>query len=155
MIDILADAKARLLDDAPLVTLAAGGIYTAADLGAGGLNRTALPGTAFDAHLRIKPLVYLKLRDPQPDYEAADDAGQIVSTQAVIEAWLYEFAGYTAIQGMANRIYAAFHGRQLPATLRVSWDGDVRPPIRDEDLDATFQRTDYRVRLMRRPVTAQ
>lgn len=146
---LIDDAQTLLLADAELVALATGGIVTTDDVGRLGLNRTSYPA-AFDAKGRIKPTVLLKLRDAVADYEAADDVLQEVSARQVLECWLYQDTGFETIDAMAVRIYAVLHAIQLPGTWAVQWAGEYRIPIRDTDLDANMQRSDYRIKFMRR-----
>ena len=140
----LSAAKAILEADATLLTTATGGIWDFDETKRLGLNRTTQP-TAFDSNGIIKPCVLLKLRSSVPDYILADDSNQYVSAQEILECWFYESSGYANIETMRDRVYVLFHTVQLSGTFQVLWAGHFRPGIRDDDLDASVERTDYQV----------
>ena len=63
----------------------------------------------------------------------------------MLEAWFYESSGYANIETMRDRVYALLHTIQLTGTFQVLWAGDFRPGFRDDDLDASVERSDYQV----------
>lgn len=138
----VAAIKAVLEADATLLATATGGIFDWDETGRQGLSRTATPG-AFDSNQVIKPTVLVKLRSAVPDGQLADDASQYVSLREVIEIWLYADNSYSAIETMRDRVYVLLHGKQIDGSFVVRWVGDVRPGIRELDLDAFVERSDY------------
>lgn len=140
--------KTVLEADGTLVAAATGGIYDFDETGRLGLSRTLTPG-AYDSNGLIKPCILLKQRSATPDYQLADDTNQYVSVQEMLEAWFYEEDGYSNIETMRDRVYALTHTVQLTGTFQVLWAGDLRPGIRDDDLDANVERSDYQVYLPR------
>lgn len=143
----LSAAKAILEADATLLTTATGGVWDYDETGRLGLSRE-LTAAAFDTNGIIKPAVLLKLRSINPDYALADDANQYVSTREMLEIWLYQDTGYSAIETMKQRIHTLLHAKQLTGTFSCRWDGDLRPP-RDTDLDANVDRVDFEIRSKR------
>lgn len=137
----LAAIKAILEADATLLATATGGVWDWDEAGRQGLSRTTTPA-AFDADGIIKPCVLLRARAEVPDYMLADDANQYVSVRQVIEAWLYQDAGYATIGTMKLRIYRLLHAQRLVGTFQVLWQGDAQPS-RDLQLDASVERSDY------------
>lgn len=142
----LAAAKAILEADATLLATATGGVWDYNETGRLGLNRELTPSAFADGI--IKPTILLKSRSINPDYILADDANQYVSTREMLEAWLYQDTGYSAIDTMKQRIHVLLHAKQLSGTFSCRWDGDLRPP-RDTDLDANVDRVDYEIRSKR------
>jgi hypothetical protein len=140
----LSAAKAILEADGTLLATATGGIWDFDETGRLGLSRT-LTGAAFDSNEVIKPCVLLKLRTSQPDYILADDANQYVSVKEIIECWFYEDTGYSNIETMRDRVYVLLHTKQLTGTFQVLWAGHFRPAVRDDELDANVERSDYQV----------
>jgi hypothetical protein len=145
---ILSSAKALLEADSTLTTAATGGVWDFDETGRLGINRTA-NAAAFDATLIIKPCVLLKLRSSTPDYILADDSSQYVSLREMLEVWFYQANGFSSIETMRNRVYALLHTKQFGGAFQCLWAGDVRFPVRDTDLDAFVERSDYTVRAKR------
>lgn len=138
-----ATIKTLLEADGTLLATATGGVWDWAETGAEGISRTRT-GAAFDSNELIQPCVLVKLRSSRPDYALADDDGQQVSVQDMVECWFYEFEGYTNINTMRERVYALLHAQQISGTFQVLWTGDG-PQTRDSDLDASVQRSEYQV----------
>jgi hypothetical protein len=139
----LSEAKTILEGDSTLLSTATGGVWDWDELGRLGLNRTNTPA-AFDSNEIIKPCVVLKWRSSTPDYELVDDANQFVSLVDMLEAWAYEDDGYSNIRTMLERVYVLLHAQVLGDDAQVKWAGDS-PQLRDDDLDACVQRSDYQV----------
>lgn len=137
----LSAAKALLEADATLLATATGGVWDADEAGRLGLSRTTT-AAAFDDDGKVKPCVLLKTRGRRPDGALVEP---VASTREVLEAWFYEDSGYSNIETMRDRVYTLLHTVQLDGTFQVLWQGDVRPGIRDTDLDANVERSDYLV----------
>jgi hypothetical protein len=137
----LSAAKAILEADATLLATATGGVWDFDETKRLGLSRTTTPA-AFNNGI-IKPAVLLKLRSDTPDNILADDANQYQSTREMLEVWLYEDAGFTAIATMSARVRVLLHAKQLAGTFMCYWAGSFRPGIRDDDLDANVERSDF------------
>lgn len=146
---ILSAAKALLEADATLLAAATGGIWDFDETGRMGINRTTAPAAFNQATETINPCVLVKLRSSTPDYILADDSNQTVSLREVLEVWFYQDSGFTTIETMRNRVYALLHARQFGGAFMCYWQGDVRFPIRDLDLDANLERSEYLVRAKR------
>lgn len=138
----LAAIKAILEADATLLALATGGVWDFDETGRMGLSRTATP-TAFTSAGIIKPCLLLKLRSTLPDGILQDDANQYQSAREIIEAWFYQDSGYATIESMRARVYHDLHAQRVSGTFQVVWAGDIRPGIRDPDLDANLERSEY------------
>lgn len=145
---ILSAAKALLEADSTLLSAATGGVFDFDETGRMGINRTA-NAAAFTSVGIIKPCVLLKLRSSIPDYMLADDSNQYVSLRETIEAWFYQDGGFSSIETMRNRVYVLFHSKQFGGAWQCLWAGDVRFSVRDTDLDAFVERSDYTVRAKR------
>ena len=144
---ILSAAKALLEADSTLLSTATGGVWDFDETGRMGINRTA-NAAAFDSTGIIKPCVLLKLRSSTPDYILADDSNQYVSVREMLEAWFYQDGGFSSIETMRNRVFALLHTKQLGAW-QCLWAGDIRFPVRDTDIDANVERSDFTVRAKR------
>lgn len=143
---VVSAAKAVLEADGTLVALATGGIWDKSETGAYGISRTKTPA-AYDSNGIIKPCVLLKQRFASRDGVLDDDELQYVSVDAMLEVWAYEYSGFDNIDAMKNRIFTLLHGTQLTGTFQVKWVGDYRYGVRDVDLDAEAERTDYQIKL--------
>lgn len=139
----LSSIKARLEADATLLATATGGVFSFDETGRLGINRTNTPA-AFDSNGIIKPCVLLRLRSSTPDYVLQDDSGQYQSVREVIEVWLYEDSGYSAIETMRSRCYTLLQATQVTGVFAIRWTGDIRSSI-DFDLNASVERSDYQV----------
>lgn len=141
---VLSTIKGVLEADAPLLTAATGGVYDFDETGRSGINRATTPG-AFDSNELVKPCVLVKARDTVADNALRDDPSQYASVRTVIEVWFYDDEGYSSIETMRDRVYALLAGKQFSGTFKVTWMQDIRQG-RDEDLDASMERSDYDVR---------
>lgn len=137
----LSAIKAILEADATLLAAATGGIWDLNETGRMGISRTGQP-TAFTNGI-IKPCLLVKSRTYRPDGSLADDAIQYVSTQEFIEVWTYQDSGFVTIETMLGRVFVLLHGQQIEGTFRVVWQGDTRPGVRDDDLDANVVIANY------------
>lgn len=138
----LSAAKAILEADTTLLATATGGVWDFDETGRQGLSRTITTG-AFDSNGIIKPCVLLKLRSSTPDLVLRDDANQYNSVREIVEVWFYQDTGYDKIETMRNRVYRDLHAQRLSGMWQLLWGGDIRPGIRDTDLDASVERSDY------------
>lgn len=143
----LSAIKTVLEADATLLATATGGVWDYDETDRQGINRTTAPA-AFDANKVIKPCVLLVLRSATPDRALEDYDRQVASVREVVEVWLYQDKGYTAIETMGLRIYALLHLKTLPGTFQVSWQGFIRAG-RDIGIDANLERNDYLAVTMR------
>lgn len=146
---ILSAAKALLEADATLLATATGGVYDFDETGRMGIGRTNTSAAFEQTTEIIKPCVLVKTRAPVADYILADDANQMVSFTEALEVWLYEDSGFAAIEAMKPRIFALLHARQFGGAFICLWQGDFRPPMRDIELDANFERMEFKVRAKR------
>lgn len=143
----LANAKAILeADTVPtvgIVALATGGIYDWDETGRMGINRTnAATSAAFVSGI-IRPCLLLKLRTSVPFGDIADDPAQIVTARDMLEVWAYMDNGYSTIKSMLSRVFVLLQGKQLGGFV-CRWAMDIQP-IRDVEMDANVERSDYAV----------
>lgn len=144
MSDTLVSAKTILEADTGtgnLVALATGGIYDFDETGRMGINRTNTPA-AFSSGI-IRPCLLVKVRSSQAFGEIGDDAQRISGARDMLEVWAYQDSGYSTIRSMLARVYTLLQGKSLGGFV-CRWTMDVQP-IRDIDLDANVQRSDYEV----------
>jgi hypothetical protein len=147
---VLAAVKTLLEADATLLATATGGVYDYDETGRDGISRTAAAtSAAFDANGIVKPCVLLKSRSETPDGILADDAERVVSAREMLEAWYYADSGFAAINTMKARVYTLLHATQVSGSFIVYWQGDIRFPVRDPDLDANVERSDYLARVLK------
>ena len=142
---ILSEVKAILDSDATLLATATGGIWDYDETGRMGLSRTGTE-SAFSSG-RIKPCILLKMRSGVADGGLSDDS--TVSYRQVLEVWLYEDTGFANIETMVARVWTLLHGIQVSGAFRVNWAEDIAFNVRDLDLDASVERSDYVVQSMR------
>jgi hypothetical protein len=146
---IISAAKALLEADATLLATATGGIFDFDETGRMGIGRTNTPGAFDQTNETIKPCVLVKVRSSVPDYILADDTNQLVSFRHTLEVWFYQDSGFTTIETMRDRVYALLHARQFGGAFMSYWQGDVRFPVRDIEIDANVERSEYLVRAKR------
>jgi hypothetical protein len=99
-------------NDAALTAILLGGIYQASQLGEDGITRKETP-TAFDADGWLLPCALIVERSRVPSNEIMDYEDQEYSTNQVVEVWLYQDAGFTAIDAAIARLLTLFLGRRL------------------------------------------
>lgn len=132
---------AILAADATLLATATGGVHTFNSTGRLGINRTNVPN-AFDGNGIIKPCVLVRLRSSNPDPAIQDDDGQYVAARSMVECWLYQDSGYTAIETMHDRIYALLHAKRFGGLFRCEWAGTIRSQY-DYEINASVERADW------------
>lgn len=141
MSDTLANAKTILEADATLLALATGGIYDFDETGRMGINRTNTPA-AFTNGI-IKPCLLLKLRTSVAIDGLGDDPNRITAARDMLEVWAYQDSGYSTIKSMLARVYTLLQGKQLGGFV-CRWTMDLQP-LRDIEMDANVQRSDFGV----------
>lgn len=104
-----ADFAARMTADSALMLILTGGVYRAELVGLEGLTRETTPN-AFDANGYLKPSVLVRQRGNVPDGTVRDGLAQVVSTTQVVELYLYEDRGYTAIDAALARLFVLLEG---------------------------------------------
>jgi hypothetical protein len=141
--DTLSSAKTVLEADATLLLLATGGVWDYDETGRMGIGRTNT-AAAFDATSKIiKPCLLVKLRSTVAFGDIGDDPSRISGARDMLEVWAYQDSGYSTIKSMLARVYTLLQGKQLGGFV-CRWAMDVQP-LRDIDLDANVQRSDYEV----------
>lgn len=147
MSSTLSSAKAILeADTVPtvgLVALATGGIWDWDETGRMGINRSNTATAAAFSGGIIRPCLLLKLRSSVPFGEIADDVTQVTAARDMLEVWAYQDSGYSTIRSMLDRVYALLQGKTLGGFV-CRWAGDLQP-LRDTDMDANVERSDYSV----------
>lgn len=103
------DFATRMAADATLMAVLTGGVYQSGTVGRLGITRETAPA-AFDAGGFLLPCALVRQRGRVPDGAVRDGAAQATSVAQVVEVWLYEDAGYSAIDAAAGRIYALLEG---------------------------------------------
>lgn len=114
-----ADFATRMTGDTALMAILTGGVYQSGVVGEDGITRGATPA-AFDTNGWLEPCCLLKQRGRVPTSEVVDYLAQVVSTNQVVEVWLYEDSGYTNIDAAVNRLYALFQGYSFSDTFEVA-----------------------------------
>lgn len=143
MSDTLVSAKTILEADGTLLALATGGIYDFDETGRMGIGRSNSATSAAFASGIIKPCLLLKLRSSVVFGGIGDDANRISGARDMLEVWAYQDSGYSTITSMLARVYTLIQGKTLGGFV-CRWTMDVQP-LRDIDLDANVQRSDYEV----------
>lgn len=103
----------RLIGDATLLASLIGGIYRRSATGREGISRETTPAT-FDAGGYLKPCALIGQRNIVPTYDVADEMVPYRSVSQVVEIFLYEDTGYSALDAAFERIYTLLEGYQLP-----------------------------------------
>lgn len=130
-----------LAADATLLATATGGVWSFAQTGEKGINRTLTP-TAFDSVGIIRPCILVSQRNANPDPSIQDDTGQVMGVRQVCELYFFQDSSYSAIETMKSRCYTLLHAKRLSGMIRTEWAGDIRLG-RDLDLNAFVERVDY------------
>lgn len=144
MSSTLSSAKTILeADTGNLVALATGGIWDWDETGRMGINRSNAATSAAFTNGIIKPCLLLKLRSSVPFGDIADDAAAITGGRDMLEVWAYQDSGYSTIRSMLDRVYTLLQGKTLGGFV-CRWAGDLQP-LRDTDMDANVERSDYSV----------
>lgn len=145
------ELAALLLADAPLMAVLTGGIYVYGDLSAEGITRELTPA-AFDSNGFLLPIALVKQRSDVPTFEAGDIQAQITSANVVVEIWLYQNIGFTAIDGAKPGIYRLLQGAVLPDSYEI-YLANTLSRQRDTGAlqDASMERVDYVVPFVMSP----
>lgn len=98
--------------DIPLKGILLGGIYQAALLGPDGITRAEVQ-TAFDPKGWLMPCALVKQRGRIPTSEVVDYEDQVVSTNQVVEIFIYEDSGYAQIDAAIARLMTLFFGKRI------------------------------------------
>lgn len=133
---------------ASVAATATGGIHTMDSTGRLGITRTTVP-SAFTSGI-IKPCILVKQRETILLPDLHDTLPPLQSAKTVIELWFYQDSGYATIETMRNAVFPLLHGKQLDGAFQMFWVGDVRNNYRDTAIDASVERSDYELYLIRR-----
>lgn len=140
------DIADRMMADATLMAILTGGVYISATTGPLGISRDATPA-AFDATGYLLPCALVRERALVPDNAVRDGMTQTVSAGQVVEVWVYEDRGYTAIDAALARLFVLLEGYQFAGCFPAEW---VYSLTRQRDagaLDgASLARTDFMIR---------
>lgn len=120
----------RMAADSTLMALLTGGVFESGTVGRLGITRESAPG-AFDANGWLRPCALVRQRGNIPDGVMRDGMAQVTSTAQVVEIWLYEDAGYTAIDAAVTRLHALFEGVILDDSFEI-WLTNVIDRQRDD-----------------------
>jgi hypothetical protein len=105
------DFKTLLDADAPLNAILTGGIYKSEDVGVEGISRETTP-SAFSSGFLL-PCALIKQRGEIVTQDARDYDSVLLSTEQVVEIWLYEDRGYTNIDSAKSRLITVLHGHMF------------------------------------------
>lgn len=106
------DFAARMTGDAILMAILTGGVYKSGTVGDEGITRESAP-TAFDGDGYLEPCALVKQRGNVPDGQVLDDDLQLASASQVVEVWLYQDTGYTALDAARARLWTLFQGKTI------------------------------------------
>lgn len=122
---------ARIAGDATLMAILTGGVFEKALTGVEGISRERAP-EAFDDVGYLLPCALVRQRELMPDGVVRDFIEQVVSTEVVVEIYLYAdaSAGYAAIESAKDRLRTLFEGYVLPNSFEIAWVGSL-PNLRD------------------------
>jgi hypothetical protein len=98
-----------------------GGVYQTGLVGVEGITRETTPGAFVNGYLQ--PCALVRQRSATPDLQIRDDILQETSITQVVEIYLYEDRGYTAIDAASAELYLLFQGVMLPAAYPCEWIG--------------------------------
>lgn len=116
------DFKTVMQADATLMSVLTGGVYTVDTIGRDGISRDTAPA-AFDSDGYLKPCALVKQRGQVPDNQVVDKS--IASASQVVEIWLYQDSGYTAIDSAVSRIFLLFNWHQFSNSFPLEWAGTI------------------------------
>lgn len=122
--------------DATLMATLTGGFYAYGSLGREGLTRESVPA-AYDSNGYLKPCGIAKMRALIHDFEVFDGIAQDASARQVVELWLYQDSGFTAIDTALARLYVLFQGYQLSNAFPCEWHGT--PVTREREKEGVLQ----------------
>jgi hypothetical protein len=112
------DFKTRMTNDATLMAILTGGVYTKGEVGREGITRETAP-SAFDDDGYLEPCALVVQRGLVPDGEVHDEEEQLASAGQVVEVYLYEDSGYGNIDSALDRLFTLFFGYQFTGTFPV------------------------------------
>lgn len=111
------DFATRMIADTTLIAILTGGVYQSGLVGLEGITRETTPAAFSSGYLR--PCALVKQRGNVFTGEVEDYTDLSAAARQVVEVWLYEDRGYTAIDAAAARIYALFQGYQFGGTFDI------------------------------------
>lgn len=118
------DFAARMIADAPLMAILSGGVFKSSTLGRLGITRETAPA-AFDAGGYLRPCALVRQRALVPTGDVDDADGKLVSASQVVEVWLYEDTGYSALDAAAARLFALLHGHVFSGWFEARWVNSI------------------------------
>jgi hypothetical protein len=121
--------------DATLMATLTGGLYAYGSLGREGLTRESVPA-AYDTNGYLKPVGIAKMRPLVHDFEVFDGISQEASARQVVELWLYQDSGFTAIDAALARLYTLFQGYKFSDAFPCEWAGT--PVTRAREMDGVL-----------------
>ncbi len=140
-----AEFVAAMQADTTLMATLTGGVYAAGSLGREGLTREAAPG-AFAADGWLKPAAVVRQRGLVPDGAVRDAGSGDTSAVQVVEIYLYQDAGYAAIDVALDRLYALLSGLALTGAFAPEWTNTIDRQRDTGALDgASLARMDWAV----------
>lgn len=136
----------RMLADVTLMAILTGGVFKSGTVGRLGITRDSAAG-AFDAGGYLRPCALVRDRALVPDGVVRDAIVRAVSTAQVVEVWLYEDTGFTAIDAALARLLTLFEGYQFTTGFPAEWVNTINR-VRDEGalLGASMARMDFLIR---------
>lgn len=140
------DFKTRMTNDATLMAILTGGVYTKGEVGREGITRETAP-SAFDANGYLEPCALVVQRGLVPDGQVHDEEEQLASAGQVVEIYNYEDSGYGNIDSAQARQFVLFFGHQFSDSFPVELF-NVLDRERDEGAlkGASLSRQDWMVR---------
>ena len=96
---------------APLLVVLSGGLYKAEDVGVEGISRETTPA-AFTSGF-LKPCALIRQRGESVTNDAVEFDELLISTNQVVEVWLYEDRGYTNLDAARVLIMGLLNGAIL------------------------------------------
>lgn len=138
------DFATRMTGDATLMAILTGGVYKSGTVGLEGITRDTVPAAFSGGYLLPSALV--KQRGNVADNQVRDGIAQHTSTTQVVEIYLYQDTGYTAIDLAKARLYVLFEGYQFNDSLPVESVNEVGRERDDGALaGASLERIDFAV----------
>jgi hypothetical protein len=129
---------------APLLAVLSGGLYKAEDVGVEGISRETTPAAFSSGYLA--PCALIRQRGEFVTNDAVEFDELLISTEQVVEIWLYEDRGYTNLDAARVLIMSLLNGEFLTGSFELQL-ANVIDRQRDQGAlkGASLARMDYQI----------
>ena len=146
--------RTLLLADAPLMTLATGGVYSYDDLGQRGfVPKNPVCATAFvtvNTLITVRPSIIIRDRSETTNNQRFDTISRETSTQGVVEFWMYVSGRHATLETLSVAVWKVLHGKIFPTVGQLFNQQQLKGIYAPEFDNVSLRREDYSYKRLKR-----